>query len=146
VERPVAQASQSWSYADVVKRWLSIAAGLVLQTLVGVPLSFVSLIGTQGMHSDQYLGMTVFPAVALCIVHAIASAVGLFPVALSEGGGAYRAGILGAVAGALLAAILFSAEMLGVRLYILPPLLFLLPTAGAAFAIAKRLYEAVPGE
>lgn len=129
-----------------MKRWISIAIGLALQTVVGVPLSFISLIGTQGMHRDMYVGMVMYPLIALCIVHTIASAVGLFPVALNVGGSAYRAGLVGAVCGALVAAALFSAEMLGVRLFILPPLLFLLPVAGSALAIAKTLNEEVAGQ
>ena len=111
-----------------------------------VPLSFFSLIGTQGMHSDMQVGMVLYPLIALCIVHAIASAVGLFPVAMSVGGRAYRAGVVGSVCGAVVASALFSAEMPGVRLFVLPPLLFLLPTAGSALAMIKTLNEEVAGE
>ena len=121
-------------------------AGLALQTVVGVPLSFISLIGTQGMHSDMHVGMVLYPLIALCIVHAIASAAGLFPVAMNVGGRAYRAGIVGSVCGAVVAAALFSAEMLGVRLFILPPLLFLLPVAASGLAMAKNVHEEVAGE
>jgi hypothetical protein len=120
-----------------MNKWMSLAGGLILQTVLGVPLSFVSLIGTQGMHSDMYVGIIVYPLVALTIVHAIAAAVGLIPVALLVGGSAYRAGIFGAIAGAVVAAILFSAGMLGVPVYLFPPLLFLLPVLGSGIGVAR---------
>jgi hypothetical protein len=110
--------------------------GLALQASIGVPLSFVSLIGTQGMHSDMYVGIIVYPLVALTIVHAVAAAVGLIPVALAVGGDAYRAGIFGALAGAVVAAVLFSAGMLGVDVYLFP-LFFLFPAVGSGIGIAR---------
>jgi hypothetical protein len=120
-----------------MKRWTSFAIGLALQAAIGAPLSFVSLIGTQGMHRDMYVGMIVYPLVSLTIVHAVAAAAGLIPVALGMGRGAYRTGIFGALAGAVVAAALFSAGMLGLRVYLFPPLLFLLPVLGSGIGIAR---------
>jgi hypothetical protein len=129
-----------------MNRWILNAAGLLLQTVIGVPLSFLSLIGTQGMHSDMRVGMVVYPLVALTIVHAIAAAVGLAPVAFGVGGDTYRAGIIGALGGAVFASLLFSAGMLGMEVYLFPPLLFLFPMVGSGIVMARWRKQEVPSQ
>jgi len=123
-----------------VRKVLAVVAGFALSVMLSIPLSFVGLIGTQGMHgTEPFLEIFAFVGAVLVVVNAIAAAVGMFPVALWVGGGPYRAAILGSCAGALIAAVLFTGSMQTPELgRISPRLCFVISGACAVVAILIR--------
>src|SRR5690349_90828 len=86
--------------------------GLGLTTALALGGSFVGLIGTQGLHGDEpFLKVFLFVAGVLVVVNGVAAAVGMLPVLLVGAARSYRAAIVAAMAGGLVAALLFTTGM-----------------------------------
>jgi hypothetical protein len=99
------------------------AIGFLLASVFACAASLLCLVGTQGLHGNEPFFSLFLPFwVILTLTNGIPAALGLVPVGVKRGPGAWRAAMLGFLAGALIQALLVATFLINLPALLIPPI------------------------